>query len=126
MVRAVRKNFAAEYQQHELNEFATDVDASLKQVTEELRPEQPGQVLTDEVVALKFGVLNRLFPRAAGMVAQLPRPAVGELTALVMSAAGTVTFAPTGGALVNGAASYAPTAAIAVRRFVCDGTGWWV
>lgn len=121
----MRKNFSAEYQQHELNEFATDVDANQKQVAAALRPLQPGKVLTADVVALQFGVLNRLSPRAA-MTAQLPRPAAGELRVAVMSSAGAVTFVPTGTALVNAAGSYAPGAAIGVVRFECDGSGWWV
>lgn len=125
MVRAVRKQFSPEYQQHELNEFATDVDANQKQVAAALRPLQPGKVLTDDVVALQFGVLNRLSPRAA-MTAQLPRVAAGELLVAVMSSAGAVTFVPTGGAQVNTAASFAPGAAIGLVRFQCDGSGWWV
>lgn len=132
MIREYRgpQTAAREYSADELSRLMQ----ALRQLTIEAETHQArlpvGPVLRTDGDALKFDVLNRVSPPAAGLLTVLPRAAETDggraVEVACLSAAGAVTYAATGGALVNGAASFAPAAAVGLRRFRWDGTGWWV
>jgi hypothetical protein len=121
---------AKEYNQDELSRLMV----ALRQLTVESQTHQArlqvGPVLRVNGAALKFDELNRVSPPAAGLLVALPsaREVDGGrgVEVACLSAAGAVTYAVTGGALVNGAASFAPGAAVGLVRFRWDGAGWWV
>jgi len=107
---------------------------ALRQLTVEAQTHQArlavGPVLRTDGAALKFDLLNRVSPPAAGLLTVLPRATEEDggraVEVACLSAAGAVTYSVSGGALVNGAATFAPAAAVGLRRFRWDGAGWWV
>ncbi len=132
MIREYRgpETAAREYSADELSRLMQ----ALRQLTIEAETHQArlpvGPVLRTDSGALKFDVLNRVAAPAAGLLTVLPRATEADggraVEVASLSAAGAVTYTAVGGALVNGAASFAPGAAVGLVRFRWDGAGWWV
>lgn len=118
-----------EYNQDELSRLMV----ALRQLTVESQTHQArldvGPVLRTDSAALKFDLLNRVSPPAAGLLVVLPRASEVDggraVEVACLSSAGAVTYTVTSG-LVNGATSFAPGAGVGLLRFRWDGSGWYV
>jgi hypothetical protein len=121
---------AKEYDQDEQSRLMIAVRQLATDARTHQAPLPVGRVLRNDGDALKFDELNRVAPTAAGLLVVLPRAADidggREVEVAIVSAAGAVTFSAVAGALINGAATFAPGAAVGLVRFRWDGSGWWV
>ncbi len=122
------KTFSPTYNRDELERLAAEVARLTRELAKYQSPLPVSAILRADG-AVSFDVLNRLHPPAAGLAVQLPRAATTDggrqVEVAILSAAGAVTFTAIA-ALVNGAASFSPGAAVGLVRFRWDGSGWWV
>lgn len=123
------RKFAPAYDPAQIDQLAEGVRRIAVDAASHQAPLQTGDMIRASGAVLRFDVLNRLAPAAALRVS-LPAATATDggkaLEVAITSSAGAVTFVPTASALVNGASSFSPGAAVGLVRFRWDGSGWWV